>query len=181
MRVSILILCLTVVYGSCRTIGEEKIDFIKKTNNEDYKLDYANVPFEKSLSRQRRDSLSQIVSSMKYNVRNEIPDLIFFVYGIMTGQKDLCPKNISSEDLIESLMNITTEPIKTFKAIVCYIQVIGNQNSNALLQEAINFFKKFLPKLNEIAESSSFPSSLEPIIYILNIINLILQMYGYGS
>ncbi|KAL6262921.1 hypothetical protein P5V15_005709 [Pogonomyrmex californicus] len=67
MKIPILILCLVVVYGSCRIIDEENVDLAEETENYgNYELEYANVPFEKSFSRQRRASLfSPITSPIK--------------------------------------------------------------------------------------------------------------------
>ncbi|XP_018309148.1 uncharacterized protein [Mycetomoellerius zeteki] len=202
MKIPLLILCLAVVYGTCRTYdGDDVIKAIQ--NNGDYK-NYANMPFEKSLARYKRTILSsiQIPSSIGTplglltlnGVRSTDENFMTFINELLTG-KDVrstidklslvnIPKLLNPFEIIQTVINFGEKIILSWQNINKYYL---NALFDKMYQVLLNFgLKVFLPGLhailNKLLEFNSkfelLPKQIDDFIYLFNAVYTFLQMIG---
>jgi len=197
MKIPFLILCLAVVYGACRTYGhEENIDLTAELrNNEDYKLDYANIPVERFLSRHRRASLlTPITSPIKAvleifgvgkSMISKTIDFMEFMFGAMTGQKNVCPKQQLS--CLQMIPQALLHPMEMTKSIICNIFQAISYGSRVLAGKIFDlskqfFFQLFLPglhtTLNVLDKTGLLPPQISAMIKLFNIFYGILKLTG---
>ncbi|XP_025262246.1 uncharacterized protein LOC105256493 [Camponotus floridanus] len=189
MKIPILVFCLTVIFGniSCRIYSNENVDLIEGTaGDENYDMNYFDVPSEKSLSRYKRAStLSPITDTLIDTIETDVTDLIQslsnlvkFIEGLLTGQKGLCPMgNLSVEQLIKKLFEEIKHPIQAIETIICFIyNSIGEETSSiaSTLSKTISKFTCtiFLPGLHkilgEIDSNSNLPANIKTLISLFN-------------
>ncbi|KYN23280.1 PREDICTED: uncharacterized protein LOC108758343 [Trachymyrmex cornetzi] len=184
MKIPLLILCMAVVYGTCRTYNEG--DHVTKAiqNNGDYK-NYANMPFEKSLMRYKRTistsviptSINALLSLLGFNdVRCTDETFMTFINNLLTG-KDVLFKIASAN--ISTLLN--QEP---FNFISSIIMSFFNTVSNKIFEVAKDFFLVvFLPALHTLLNAAMknlpLPPQISAMITTFNAMYGILQILGY--
>ncbi|XP_011068703.1 PREDICTED: uncharacterized protein LOC105154707 [Acromyrmex echinatior] len=181
MKIPLLILCLTVVYGACQTYDEG--DYVTKViqNNGDYK-NSANVPFERSLARYKRTILSVIPtpinalrSLLEFNdVKSTDKNFMTFISDLLTG-KDV--SEIASAN-ISTLLN-------QFKKVIQNTVNFGRGIINALFDKMFEvakvfFLKVFLPVLhavlNKAKDTGILPEQMNTMITAFNILYKVLQI-----
>lgn len=194
MKVSILVFCLAVIFGSisCKT-------YINRTNTDDvikgaadgnHNTNYFSLPFENSLSKYKRPNtlasitkIGHLIGIDSNNLIRPILNFSDFIIGLVTGQDGLCPEK-SFTDLIGEIQN----PIQMIKTIFCYIfNIIGTEN-RAIVQNLFNTFSKFLRTiflptlhevLNKIANTGILPPSLKSLVDTFNVLYNVLKITGY--
>ncbi|XP_011872074.1 PREDICTED: uncharacterized protein LOC105564368 [Vollenhovia emeryi] len=198
MKIPFLILCLAVVYGSCRTYESEETDLTTEIeNNEDYKLDYANVPLERLLSRHSRGLLSpqNIIKPITIPV-DMILKLCGFddgivaatlstmktTLGVFMGQD--CPK---VELSLGTFVNSILDPIGAVKTVACYVvQGVGTQ-SRAMMGKVLDLSMQFCTQvflpgmhttLNTLNSTGMLPPQISAMIAIFNVVYGVLKMTG---
>ncbi|KAH0950168.1 hypothetical protein HN011_003206 [Eciton burchellii] len=169
MRLPILVLCLAVVYGTCRIYGEN-VDLIDREEND--KSDYPMVPMEVALSRHKRGVLS--------------PDFGDFINGVFGGQLDLCPEG-EKLSFSEWFKKAFVHPISTLQDIVCKMAKGIGRESLAAMHKFFKIFsqfftKIFLPKLhailNLLLKTRLMPAPVVIAIEIFNAFYAFLKLTG---
>lgn len=185
MKIPILVVCLTVIFGniSCRIYSNENVDLIEGTaGDENYDMNYFNVPLEKSLSRYKRAStlspvtdLIDMIETGSTDLIQSILNLFNFIKGLLTGQKGVCPmENLSFKMLIEKLSEEINHPIQAIETIICFIyNTIGEEThsiSSALSKTISTFLCTiFLPGLHTILDDiinaiPNLPANIKSLI-----------------
>ncbi|XP_011693309.1 PREDICTED: uncharacterized protein LOC105453232 [Wasmannia auropunctata] len=198
MRIPLLILCLTVVYGACRSTGEESFDVAEQIqDNGHYKVAQTNVPYEIFLARHKRANLlSPITFPIETALRligfnNGIiapfVDVMKFMTGALTGQ-DVCPK-VQVQLSCQLIVQAFTNPLQTIKTVVCRVlQLIGSTGNavvNKMFDTSVLFCRNvFLPgmhtTLNVIKDNIPFlPPQIVAMIVAFNALYTLLQLIGY--
>lgn len=156
-----------------------------------YHDSYFNVPLERSLSRYKRASIFPITSMgdlMGFGSNGLIKDILHvvsFINGLLTNQKDLCPTEKLSIDLIEKMFQ---HPIQTIEIILCQIFNVIGQESREIALRLLNIAWEFLStiflpalhtSLNQIAKTGLVPPNLMAFIMAFNTFYNILKILGY--
>ncbi|GAB1859984.1 hypothetical protein CAJAP_00937 [Camponotus japonicus] len=188
MKIPILVFCLTVIFGNifCRIYSKENVDLIEGTaDNENYDMNYFDVPLEKSLSRYKRAStlspvtdLIDMIGTGSIDLTQAMLDFLKFITGLLTGQKGSCPmEKLSVEKLIEKLIGEIKNPIQAIEIIICFISNTTGEETRSitsvLLKITIKFLCTiFLPALhtilNEIAKIPILGERIEPLTKAFN-------------
>ncbi|KYN34912.1 hypothetical protein ALC56_10880 [Trachymyrmex septentrionalis] len=171
MKIPLLILCLAVVYSTCRTYDEEDHVIKAIQSNGDYK-NYANMPFERSLARYKRTILSPVpalINTLLWglnNVRSTDKNFMTFISDLLTRKNDLN----QIKKIIQDSFEIITEPV--------------NALIDQIFQIAIYLFLNiFLPALHtvlfKLMNTGLLPSQIEALIIGFDMIYKCLQFTGY--
>ncbi|EZA53235.1 hypothetical protein DMN91_004850 [Ooceraea biroi] len=194
MRLPLLVLCVAVIYGTCRIYGEENVNSIESVTNDGYyKLDYSNVPVERALSRHKRNSiLSSPITKMALKMLGigdnsvivKIINFFSFVNGVLTGTLK-CPK---VERLsINLIKTIVLHPIETLETIVCYFFNMIGSEGRAVVAKVLHIFWEFLrnillPGLYRVStmllKIPVLPPSVRTVLTMFNLIYNVLKLLG---
>ncbi|XP_012222989.1 uncharacterized protein [Linepithema humile] len=200
MKISILVLTLVVIYGTCRIYAEESTDLKKEEPNVgNHLLNFPNTPLEKSFSRNKRTIsllpngvkiMLKLVKLVNNSIIKGISDVAGFVFGALTGQSVCSKAEKLSLDLIDKII---LQPIQTTKTIICYIlHEIGsksfaliNKSLEVLINVSSKFLKTLLPivhkVLNILLKTGMLPPSLAGLVVAFNVLYKFLQIIGYIS
>lgn len=196
MKIPILVVCVAVIYGTLGIYAEKSVDIIKGiTHDSNYISKYPNAPLVKSLSRQKRCLIRDLMSPLEMGLRivgfagdnvltRSVSEFRKFVNDIL-----LCSTNRSIEklsiDLVEQMM---LHPIETTKDIWCYFLNAMESQSNEMIRATTSllsqaFFRMFLPGLhtvlNYLADAHLLPLSLMPMVEMFNLLYTLLKLMGY--
>lgn len=195
MKVSIVVVCLAVIFGSicCKTfVDRTNIDLIEGAADENHNTNYFNVPLTKALSRYKRDStlfppitdeIGHLIGIDSNGLIKTVLNFSHFITGLLTEQDDFCSKKPSTSGLEEDV----TFPIQVIKSIICRIFSIVGKEKRHLMRAALAAFAHFmgfvvLPAvhkvLNLINDTGILPPTLKGFVVMFNITYMILKLMG---
>lgn len=163
------------------------------SGDENYDMNYVDVPLEKSFLRYKRatilspmTNLVDMIGTGSNSLIKTILHFFKFITAFLIGQEGLCPtEKLSIERLIEKMLQ---HPTEATEIIFCFIfNTIGQETrlvSSTLFETMSEFLRTiFLPglhmTLNEIAKISILPANIRALINAFNVFYDFLRIIKY--